>query len=307
MQQTHSEPGPFGGPAYIPNAGLVKRFRNLEFDTLITINSKHLRDKEYPYLKEKGLIRAITLGDSYVFGWGVENDETVSEMLEKELGQKFEVLNMGVSGYCLSDSLKWLEREGVRYEPNIVLVFLYSTPSVCDNPVFFHRGKMYDYDASKAKVWMRVRYFLKRKLYLYSFFEKLSTETYRRLYSEQLRRNSFDPVMTEESLYEMGTLFDRLQKLSNKHHFLTVLVRIPFKEKYDRKPSSADIAYAEKLQNEADVRGWKFFDLSSAFFAAATQQDYRLFFERDDHWNAAGHLQAAHVLSEYIKSEIYSN
>ena len=82
VQQTTSEPSPNPLLGYLPKANLERRFRNKEFNMMVKINSRNMRDKEYPYQKLPGAKRIVAVGDTFAFGWGVEVDETVTELLE---------------------------------------------------------------------------------------------------------------------------------------------------------------------------------------------------------------------------------
>src|SRR5687767_11443699 len=42
------------------------------FKTRVRINSRGLRDREFAYSRTPGRQRCLVLGDSFVFGWGVE-------------------------------------------------------------------------------------------------------------------------------------------------------------------------------------------------------------------------------------------
>lgn len=88
------------------------RFSNREFDNEYLVNSAGCRDDEsslqYP--------KIIALGDSYTMGWGVEQNETFPEIVEKELGLK--TLNMGVSSYGTArevHALKKVKMDSVQF------------------------------------------------------------------------------------------------------------------------------------------------------------------------------------------------
>jgi len=72
----------------------------------VSINSRGLRDREYPELKPPDTYRIVMLGDSTTLGWGVEQDQTIPKILERELNRspiagyrRCEVLNSGVGNY----------------------------------------------------------------------------------------------------------------------------------------------------------------------------------------------------------------
>ena len=111
----------------------IPSWESATFDRKIAINSKGLRDREYPYEKPAGVFRILVLGDSFVWGYGVSNEETFTERLEQALtaeGAAIEVLNAGVSGWGTDQQLLYLESEGFKYSPELVVLafFLYNDP-----------------------------------------------------------------------------------------------------------------------------------------------------------------------------------
>jgi hypothetical protein len=89
---------------------------------ILNTNSKGLRgQKEFPYSKEKGKVRILILGDSFTFGDEVSDAETYSYYLQEMLPNT-EVINMGVHGYGHDQMLILLREEGVKYEPDIVIL-----------------------------------------------------------------------------------------------------------------------------------------------------------------------------------------
>lgn len=79
-------------------------FYNRDFSTVFKVNSKGFRDDE----KSLNCPKVICLGDSYTMGWGVEGEETFSELLEDHLTKR--VLNMGVSSYGTAREIASLEK-----------------------------------------------------------------------------------------------------------------------------------------------------------------------------------------------------
>ena len=97
------------------------------------LNSQGMRDSgEYTVERKPNSVRIIGLGDSGIFGWGVNQDEDGLSVLESNLnaradGVLYEVLNMGVPGYNTQLEVQMLKSRGLKYRPDIVVV------GWCDN------------------------------------------------------------------------------------------------------------------------------------------------------------------------------
>jgi len=99
-------------------------FAKGEISGQISINSKGCRDYEREY-EGQGKFRILALGDSFTFGHGVEFEESFLTILETLLNSKkdsFEVLKCAVPGGSPSDYLRFLKKEGYKYNPDLVMV-----------------------------------------------------------------------------------------------------------------------------------------------------------------------------------------
>lgn len=75
--------------------------------------------------KPGGVFRILGLGDSQMFGQGVETSETYLAMLERKLaerGIRAEAINTAVPGYNTANEAAVLARRGVAYAPDLVVV-----------------------------------------------------------------------------------------------------------------------------------------------------------------------------------------
>jgi hypothetical protein len=89
---------------------------------ILNSNSKGIRGQvEYSYTRTAGIQRIVTLGDSYTFGDEVSDDETYSYYLERLLPQT-EVLNLGVHGYGQDQMLLYMQHDGIKYQPDVVIL-----------------------------------------------------------------------------------------------------------------------------------------------------------------------------------------
>lgn len=109
----------------------------------VAINSKGLRDTEYTYEKPDSTFRILLLGDSITLGWGVRQGHIYADVLEKQLNhnlnlpryKRFEVINAGVGNYNTEHELYYLESEGLKYHPDMVMICFF----VNDGEIIKHR------------------------------------------------------------------------------------------------------------------------------------------------------------------------
>jgi hypothetical protein len=93
----------------------------------VTANSRGVRGGvEYAPGRRPGVRRVVVVGDSFTFGEGVGDDETYPARLQARLGPGVEVINLGVHGYGHDQMLIHLRAEGVRYEPDLVVLGHYA-------------------------------------------------------------------------------------------------------------------------------------------------------------------------------------
>ncbi|MFC1589896.1 SGNH/GDSL hydrolase family protein [Candidatus Omnitrophota bacterium] len=116
-------------PAYFEGTMHSEGDFNIPFRT----NNRGMRGPgDYAYKKERGVFRIVVLGDSFVFGVGVEARETASSVLEDLLNsgndKKYEVLNFGVNSYSPLLEYIYLKEEAIKYRPDAVILML----DLCD-------------------------------------------------------------------------------------------------------------------------------------------------------------------------------
>ena len=105
--------------------GTADRHQSSEFDVTIRINSHGLRsDREYALEKSPGTQRIVVIGDSFLFGHGVDAAEALPALLESRLDGS-EVINLSVTGYGTDQQLLRLQEQGFRWNPDIVLLGLF--------------------------------------------------------------------------------------------------------------------------------------------------------------------------------------
>jgi lysophospholipase L1-like esterase len=111
----------------------------------VIINSLGFRGKEITLKKPSNTIRILLLGDSYVFGYGLTENETLSSVLQEKIDKeissstRIEIINGAVPGYNTLDEYLFLKLKGITISPDIVLLFYFT------NDIFGYEPASLDY------------------------------------------------------------------------------------------------------------------------------------------------------------------
>lgn len=130
---------PVYGRFHVPNFdGWV---RTAEYVARVKTNSLGLRDDEVVQPKPPGTVRVLVVGDSFVQGSQVTVGEPFTEVLERSLNARparvegparYDVVNAGIGGWGPAEQYLWLKNEGMRLQPDLVVVQLYLGNDISD-------------------------------------------------------------------------------------------------------------------------------------------------------------------------------
>lgn len=112
--------------------GWVARDEAPDYAITVRTNALGLRGPEAALAAPEGVARVLVVGDSFAFGYGVEDEESFPRRLEARWrveGRAVEVLNAGVPGYSADHHLVYLRERGFALAPDLLLVAL------CENDV----------------------------------------------------------------------------------------------------------------------------------------------------------------------------
>lgn len=108
--------------------GFSGRFIGTDFDIGVEANPDGLRNRAVGD-RAPDTYRILGLGDSFAFGWGVENEDSLFKALERGLNKdsrlSYEVINAGIPGYGTHEALQLLRAVGLDYEPDLVILAFY--------------------------------------------------------------------------------------------------------------------------------------------------------------------------------------
>lgn len=122
---------------WINKPGVCRHTKKGEFDVGVEINASGFRGPECAVEKRPGVFRVLIVGDSFTFGHGAEGRDVYAAQLQA-MAPGIEVLNAGIVGTGHDQQLLWLQKEGLKYKPDL-LVWGFSSADIPRNVVYFRR------------------------------------------------------------------------------------------------------------------------------------------------------------------------
>lgn len=304
------------GWEYIPGANAL--YKSTEFAVNVKINSQGFRGPAVAIPKPQDVKRIAVLGDSFVAGLQVKEDGLLTAKLQDLLsqnGQKFEVLNFGVSGYGIDQKYLMLEKRIPKYNPDLVILFL-STNDINDlrkNTIVSKRdGKLEFKSFPKDTPLQRLTKRWLRKSYIVNLI-------YVRLIAPQARTQGGvgGPLevqvaqgrQTEEINYYLDqtkALIKSAQDTASKNGArLLVAFGADFVQSNPKYAEELPKSDKINLQMAEFVKSHniEFVDLLPIFREKVAQGEI-LFFPQNQHWNERGHQLVAQTIGHYLKDNI---
>src|SRR3954462_355611 len=114
--------------------------RTNEVTSFGKFNTEGLGGPQVSIPKPAGTCRALVLGDSVVEGAQVGEDATMAGRLRQELqtvagGKRVETVNAGVAGFGTGQQLLFLQREGLAYQPALIVLVFTIANDPADNSI----------------------------------------------------------------------------------------------------------------------------------------------------------------------------
>ena len=112
-----------------PGAGytLMRPGKHYEWRGIsLDVNPAGLRGPNPAREKPTQTFRVLNLGDSVAMGWAVREEETygrrLGRLLSRQGSRPYEVINAGIPGWNLENVLSYLETDGLKYDPDLILL-----------------------------------------------------------------------------------------------------------------------------------------------------------------------------------------
>jgi len=306
--------------------------------TLITINSKyhvkHNSDgyRDIEHNKNSNKKKIIFLGDSFTWGFEVEESEMFVSYLRNKLKNKnIEIINISYRGWGTDQeylALKaYLNNKKLANILCIVLMFykndlLENTLSFaykCPKPLFEVKNNKLFLKKLPEKKANSLTYRSKKKEIQLTFVEKLASFIYSShfLHDIHLRLKSFfnkknhvikvyiPPVnltqaLLKKSLPVTEKLILKLKSLAEKHNASFCVITIPAKYDIRYKPANPYSFHIKRICQKYKI---KFFDLFPYFKNSFFRTHHRY----GNHFTGYGHKLAAKLILNYLKQNFLIN
>ncbi len=295
------------GWVHIPNA--KGRFKADGYDTEVTINDKGFRGPSIPYKRTPGYRRILLLGDSFVWGFGVDFDQTVGERL-RALQPNLEVVNLGVSGYSTDQELLLYQQEGVKYRADLVVVVVSSNDFhgnqrteeylIYGKPAFIPRGNGLHLVNQPVRQVSWVRRLAVKMAWESYILTRLQRYLYEISVDKAMRQTYSQPAS-----FSNGISAATASQLSfPRTASWDILIRLlkAFNDVTSREGAKFLVAFVEDIDARDASRYLKQLGVESVMLQdSINPTDPATHLPGDFHWNAAGHQQAAEVLSAKVR------
>ncbi len=295
------------------------------FSSTFRTNSIGLRDREFTPEDLAARHRTVVIGDSFTWGWGVNDGEIFVDGLEEQ-DTRAEYINLGVTAYGLEQEIEYFKRVGLDFDPHRLLV------AFVQNDVY--AGSRPEAAAPDAAVprdrpsgLAAVKQYLATNLALY----RLLTDAIRGspalshlatsigLADEPGGFETLDPnIGTALKTYpdeltngweHVFEGFRELRRLGESHGFDVVIALVPARQSVDRDSLERTIRHTR--YERADFDPEKPYRLIEEFgaaegievinpldaFIAAHESGRELYLRADMHFNAAGHALFAREIA----------
>lgn len=306
---------------WVNTPGARGTFQRDEFRYEVEINRHGMRQGDVTFEPPHGCRRIAVMGDSFVWGIGVADEQRFTELLARRL-KATEVLNFGVSGYCPVQYLLDLDHV-LRFSPNIVILTFCLGNDFVDNveSVRYGYNKPYaDLDGS-GKLRILGREVPESKAFGFQRRQRwLGSEllgSFRRLL---LPHRLPTTGKTADSLSETDMYHVGIQSLeSQRSHAIEVndallaeikrrldmagvpllVISAPTKLEYENHGEGNTGEYNDVLEQELAQSCQRH---SIDFVPMVARLNMSDFWRRDGHWNPEGHRKLAETLADRLVS-----
>ena len=193
-------------------------------------------------------------GDSFTYGYGLTNEQTISNMLANELNRQLhesniEVLNTGLLSYSPDQEYRTLLTNIPRFKPNLIIwdLISWNINDMINRSQSYYRASLYDIDSNNKLVALNAKL---NRLYIIDFIYKNVPRFIRNSYILDALTTVFEqssllswipdesiPELRRWSLNKLTLEAQNIQQLCQREGCKVIIVWLPTKESLiDRLP-----------------------------------------------------------------------
>jgi hypothetical protein len=254
----------------------------------VKTNAEGFRDVDHAVQKPPGVRRVVTVGDSYMFGWGVPVESGYVSVAAQNL-PKWEWINLARPGYATAQEVECFRVYGLKYQPDVVILNYIGNDT--ELPYYIQKAPT-DLSSSFLKDWLDGHL---RVDGLTNPAPKYKDE------SKKFWTYEDDPNRVPSQYRDLvgwGAVersFQELAELGKQHHFRVVLFCFPHSDdtamKYARQAGFEICDFTPRLRQLMKERGLNDFYGSDLMLKPP-----------DTHPSALLHQAGGELLAEYVRT-----
>jgi hypothetical protein len=300
-----------------------------DFKVKIRINKEGFRGHDLQMGQKRNI---LFLGDSFTFGYGVENDQVFMNVLERKLANSgLSLINCGFAdGYSPDLYYLFLKKQLSYLSPELVIIGICAANDISDmqynewadnnlsilkikcsrfyvdgnhrlrdNPEYGLGGKFFT-GSKKTALLPKVKAALRDNSYLLNFvISRIRMANFKN--KNQLDFNVPKAVLSEsDAKQRFAMAVSKIRDLLNENKIGSLFILIPSKE--DFAGASGDFAY---IDNYMSQNKYAYLNLLTEFKKRGLGPD-KIYFRYDGHWNSYGHSVVGAILYDYFKGSYQS-
>ena len=280
----------------------------------VQLNSIGFRGPE-PGPRHGNEYRILVLGDSHIYGQGIEDASLLSNHLERALNNKSErclyrVFNMGVRAYSINQELALLRKVGLNLHPDHVLLFFYINDFVFTDITKryeqYEHLDWYMYDISgqptesEIQSWKRVQLFRRSALLMWGYDLVRGFQ-----YRDGLEQQILNGTITDDIKIRFDEVRAQLMdfmRLTEKHRINMTLIVIPVSSQILHKFPNEQ--YQSSLARYAEDLGLQYVDPRPAMINLYDRTGNLPIIPYDGHYDADGQRTMGLAVARKLKASI---
>lgn len=276
----------------------------------VQTNAQRFRNsQEFTRTVPPGRIRLICSGDSFTFGYGVDNEQAWCQRLTA-LDARLETVNMGLGGYGVDQAYLWYMRDGTPLDHDVhIFAFLTDDFNRMRSDRFMGYGKplLVVRNDSLGVVNLPVP-----RTSRFTRWRALHGETLARLNVIRLARRMFRldaashvaAIADDRQLREIvSRIFAELRRVNDAQHSRLVLVYLP--GAWDYMGDATTDSWREFVRGEAERQNIRYLDLVEELRRVPPAEVDRLY-APNAHFSVAGNDWAAEVLYRRLQPILHA-